>query len=168
MFQAAIAHLLDVQHTFDVAVFGANAFGPKPQRAFHAKHPSMAGWYAADERTQFISTHAILYSANGRQKCKALFDRAHDVQIDALLSTHANMKKIRLVLQIRKHTATQKIHASKIQHWICPLCELPPMNYRASFLYAGVGLFAVALFAVVGVMVAKRARKVLISYHTPR
>lgn len=111
---------------FDLAVFGANYRGdlknlePVP---FMSK-----GWYYM-LKGRFWHTHCVFYSPKGRQKVSSLLSsEPMDMQIDGLYAFWAETKGLRVILQVKDATVTQKWHHSSIQTDNCKICDIHPSH----------------------------------------
>ena len=119
---------------FDLAVFGASVCRSHPTDASRVNFLPH-NWKHLDQGF-FYKCHCVLYSPRGRARI-ADHLRTHplDMQIDGLYSSLATFGELDVLLQLRAHSAKQRVHYSSVQSikTYCVLCEV---NHRDAFIAA--------------------------------
>lgn len=115
--------LLTHLDAFDVASFGATFLGSRSGLS-PARFMGDDAWNFA--QGHFTFTHCVMYSPRGRGIVRRrLRDQPLDMQLDGLLGQLAEMDVLTVLLQLRRASATQRIHLSHIQTDACALCHIP-------------------------------------------
>lgn len=134
------------QEEFDMAIFGATYHGRIADLTAVTFMPP--GWYYMDRDT-FWCTHCVLYSANGRVRTLGHLLGPIDMQIDGLYSLLAQTSMLRVIVQAKHHTVTQKSHPSEIQDDRCILCDMDPQKKGNMAAYIALVAINLALIVVV-------------------
>lgn len=142
---------------FDLAVFGASVYRSHPTDASQVNFlPD--NWKHLDQGF-FWKCHCVLYSPRGRARI-ADHLRTHplDMQIDGLYSSLATFGELDVLLQLRAHSAIQRVHYSSVQsmNTYCVLCAI---NHRDAFLAAISALLMVCVILVAAPRMVSKLRR---------
>ena len=118
--RASVELLLQHLDEFDIAVFGPNLINHEQFSIGFMP----ANWMQV--KGQFMLTHCVLYSPQGRRKVAAALSQPLHMQIDALFGEMSTTEELTVFAETHSPSASQTPHSSSIQTGLCPLCSFTP------------------------------------------